>query len=166
MAGEMMKPRPKHAYVTLIDLPEAMPFGIESTKEDASLAQIDAAQKKLQESDVKLFAFVNILQKKLGEQLVYIGEDIIGEKFYKRFLFEKGGFVEIMTGVPVAISAHFIGIKRANKFAEALKHAIQKTVSDPKPAEIMVNTLVVNEEEAYKLTYEKWDKMRQIREGD
>lgn len=161
----MKKAKLKHAYVSLLDLPEALPFGIMNSKEYSNVKEMDADQLRQQESDKKLFEFVELMRKEMKEEFVFIGDDIIGEKFYKRFLFEKGGFIEIMTGVPVAISAHFTAINRANLFASALKKAIANTVAEKKFSEILENTLVVNEEESYKLTYETWDKVRQIREG-
>lgn len=161
-----MKKKLKHAYVTLVDLPEALTFGYQSAKEYTEAAQMEEDQKKQEEGDKKLFAFVDLLQSGMNEEFVFIGDDMIGEKFYKRFLFEKGGFVEIMTGVPIAISAHFTGLARAKTFADVLSKALEKTVENQQIAEILKNTLVVNEEEAYKLTYETWDKMRQVREGE
>src|SRR3989338_2658851 len=146
-----------HAYVTLLDLPEALPFGIVVSEEAEKLS---ADSRKLTESDRKLFAFIKVLERDFGERLVYIGEDVIGEKFYKRFLFEKNGFVEIMTGVPVVISAHFIGKARADKFAEALRKAIKQTVRDPKPQQILLSSIEVSEEESERISYDKWEKLK------
>jgi len=151
-----------HAYVTLLDLPEALPFGIVVSEEAEKLS---ADSRKLTESDRKLFAFIKVLERDFGERLVYIGEDVIGEKFYKRFLFEKNGFVEIMTGVPVVISAHFIGKARADKFAEALRKAIKQTVRDPKPQQILLSSIEVSEEESERISYDKWEKLKDIRGG-
>lgn len=152
----------RHAYVTLLDLPEAMPFGFVA---DEKMSQPDADEKKLAESDRKLIIFAAVLQKNFKEQLVYIGEDVIGEKFYKRFLFENNGFVEIMTGVPVVISAHLIGKARADKFADALRKTITQTIKDPKPRQILLSSIEVSEDEGDRLSYEKWEKLKDIRGG-
>lgn len=160
-----MSKKLKHAYVTLIDLPEALPFGVQPAKDALDIKQMEADQKKQQESDALLFTFIKQIRRNFKEELIYIGEDMIGEKFYKRFLFEKGGFVEIMTGVPIAISAHFTTLFRAKKFSAALVKALKVGVKEKKLVEILANTMIVNEEESSKLTYETWDKLRQIREG-
>ncbi len=154
----------KHAYATLIDLPEALPFG--SPPENLQeIADMDKLEKKEAAREKELFAFVKKLEKHLGERTCFIGEDIIGEKFYKRFLFEKGGFIELMTGEPVAISAHFTSKARAQKFADALGKSLKGVVKEAKLLEILNSSIVVDEEEGYKLTYEKWEKMKEIR-GD
>jgi hypothetical protein len=158
----MKKNQLSHAYVTLLDLPEAMPFGLVVGEESEKLSE---DSKKLVESDKKLFAFVKMLEKDFGERVVYIGEDVIGEKFYKRFLFEKNGFVEIMTGAPVVVSAHFIGKARADKFAEALRKAIKQAVRDPKPQQILLSSIEVSEEESERISYDKWEKLKDIRGG-
>lgn len=154
----------KHAYATLIDLPEALPFG-SPPEELSKLSDMEAVEKKEAMKEKELFAFVKKLGKFLGERTCFIGEDIIGEKFYKRFLFEKGGFIELMTGEPVAISAHFTSKARAQKFASALSKSLKGTVKKAKLLEILDSSTVVDEEEAYKLTYEKWEKLKEIR-GD
>ena len=149
-----------HAYVTLLDLPEALPFGFIASEK---FEQIEIDEKKMAESDAKLFSFISILQKNFKEELVYIGEDVIGEKFYKRFLFEKNGFVELMTGVPVVISAHFVGMARAKTFSEALKKTIKQVVKAPKPQQILLASIEVSENESERISYEKWEKLKDIR---
>jgi len=154
----------KHAYVTLIDLPEALPFGVPPSEQN----DVDAMEKEdkaNQQREKLLFNFMKRLEKGLGEASCFIGEDIIGEKFYKRFLFEKGGFVEMMTGEPVAISAHFTSKPRADKFAEALKKALKGTLKEKRLLEMLMSTIVVNEEEEYALSFQQWEKLKSIR-GD
>lgn len=150
----------KHFYVTLLDLPEAMPFTF-TTSEDIS--NLESDEKIERTAEKRLITFVSVLTKKYGEKFAYIGDDIIGEKFYKRFLFEKNGFLEIMTGVPAVISAHFTTEKKAKRFALALKATIQQQVKNEKARGVLVAGIEVSEDEASRLSFEKWEKLREIR---
>lgn len=150
----------KHFYVTLLDLPEALPFAFSQSGNFEDMekdAQNEAKAEKI------LLAFVAQLMKKFGDDFAYIGDDVIGEKFYRRFLFEKNGFVEIMTGVPAVISAHFTSKPRAEKFAEALKKTIQLQVKNKKAMSVLLQAVEVSEDDSSRLTFEKWEKLRDIR---
>lgn len=150
----------KHFYVTLLDLPEALPFSFTPSDEFKDL-ELDS--KKEAEADTKLMRFVSLLKKKFGEDFAFIGDDIIGEKFYKRFLLEKNGFVEIMTGVPSVVSAHFTNKQRAEKFAKALRETIKKQVTSEKAKSILLTAVEVSEDNSSRLSFEKWEKLRDIR---
>ena len=155
--------RTKHTYVVLIDLPEALPFEFKmiKTKPDGDgLRLLDGETKKTEE---ELFKFVARLEKHFKDEFSFIGEDIIGEKFYKRFLFPKGGFLEIMYQPPAALIGHFIELDRAKKFAEALEKVIDETVEDNKIKTILKNLIEINTEKEEPLTYEKWGKLAKIR---
>jgi hypothetical protein len=150
----------RHCYVVLIDLPEALPFEIMVGSKPGDISRIDGKELK---AEKELFSFVSELEKNFKEKFSFIGEDIIAEKFYKRFLFSKSGFMEIMYQAPVAIVAHFLDCKRASKFANALKKTIDKKIKDEKLNTILKNMVEVNSEKEETLTYEKWSKMREIR---
>lgn len=107
--------------------------------------------------------FLTKLEKNFKEEIFFIGEDIIAEKLYKRFLFPKSGFMEIMYQAPVSIIAHFIDMKRANRFALALKKTLNHIVTDEKIRSILTNMVEVNTEKEEALTYDKWSKMKEIR---
>ena len=153
----------KHTYVVLIDLPEALPFEfkLNRTKPDGDgLDMLDGEAKK---SEQELFKFVARLEKYFKEEFSFIGEDIIGEKFYKRFLFPKGGFLEIMYQPPAALIGHFIEPNRAKSFAKVLEKVIDETVKDDKVKMIIKNLIEVNTEKEEPLTYDKWSKLTKIR---
>jgi hypothetical protein len=151
----------KHTYVVLIDLPEALPFEFKLTKtKPDGLDELDGEAKK---SEEELFKFVTKLEKHFKEEFSFIGEDIIGEKFYKRFLFQKDGFLEIMYQPPAALIGHFIEPNRAKMFAKALEKVIDETVKDNKTNMILKNLIEVNTEKEEPLTYEKWSKLSRIR---
>jgi hypothetical protein len=147
----------KHSYVVLIDLPEALVFQIKKRKELKDLLMSDDEDPK------KIFEFVKVLEKVLGEEMSYIGEDMIAEKFYRRFILPKEGFIEIMSESPAVIIAHFIERGRAEKFASALKNTIRQVVKDKGLAEILVNLVEVCTEKEEPMTYQKWSEMKDIR---
>ncbi|GEM_PF-1280488 len=150
----------RHFYVTLLDLPEALPFAFNPS---GKFEEIEKDEKKEIIAEVKLQKFVVQLMKKFGEDFAYIGDDIVGEKFYKRFLFEKSGFLEVMTGVPAVVSAHFTTRARAEKFAQSLRETIKKQVTNEKAKPILLNGVEVSEDERSRLGFETWEKLRNIR---
>lgn len=151
----------KHTYVVLVDLPEALPFEFKLTK--AKPDGLDMLDGEAIKSEEELFKFVARLEKNFKEEFSFIGEDVIGEKFYKRFLFPKSGFLEIMYQPPAALIGHFIELDRAKKFAEALEKVIDETVKEDKIKMILKNLIEVNTEKEEPLTYEKWSKLTKIR---
>lgn len=151
----------KHVFVTLLDLLETLPFGFAQQFDGKTLAKMNDDEKNMLIAEGKLFEFAVSLEKTFGERLCYIGEDVIGEKFYKRFLFEKGGFIEVMTGLPVAMNAHFSDMKRAEKFALALKKSLAKFVKDRKKLELVANLVEIREDDP--LTVETWHKIHVVR---
>lgn len=145
----------QHSYVTLLDLPEALPFEQKKTK----------MLEKPSNQDEELFNFIKILEKNLKEELSFMGEDIIEGKFYKRFLFQKNGFLEVMYETPAAIIAHFIDEASAKKFASALKKTIKQVIKDSKTSTILQNLVEVKKQNIDSaLTYDKWTKIKKIRE--
>jgi hypothetical protein len=153
--------RTKHTYVVLIDLPESLPFEFKLTKtKPDGLDELDGEAKK---SEEELFKFVTRLEKHFKEEFSFIGEDIIGEKFYKRILFKKDGFLEIMYQPPAALIGHFIEPNRAKTFAKALEKVIDETVKEDKVKMILKNLIEVNTENEEPLTYDKWSKLTKIR---
>jgi len=117
------------------------------------------------EEDIKrVFEFVDLLEKEFGEEVSFIGEDVIAEKFYRRFLFPNGGFMEIMTEPPAAIVTHFIELERAKKFAEVLKKVLDKVVNEKTVCDILKKSIEVSTEKEDVLTYKKWTEMKSIRE--
>lgn len=137
----------KHSFVSFLDLPEILPFTPKNNS-DEYLS--------------KLFKFFDALGRLFKEKIYYIGQDNIAEKFYERFLFEKGGFVEVMAQKPVAIVAHFVEESRAKKFALALKAEVLK-IKTP-TAKLVSDSIGVSTEKEEVLDYKTWSKLRQIRE--
>lgn len=139
----------KHTFVSLLDLPEILPVAI--TKDTNT-----------ERADTALFRFIDELSRSFREKIYYIGQDNIGEKFYERFLFEKNGFLEVMTQKPVAIVAHFLEKKRAHKFANTLKSTISR-IKNP-VAKMVADSIEVSTEKEEVLGYKTWSKLKQIRD--
>ena len=151
----------KHTYVVLIDIPEALSFELKLKKRGPDgLPELDGEAKR---AEGELFKFVTRLEKHFKEEFSFIGEDIIGEKFYKRFLFPKGGFLEIMYQPPAALIGHFIKLDRAKKFAKALEKVMDETVQEAKVKMILKNLIEIKTEKEEPLTYQKWTKLTKIR---
>ena len=110
-----------------------------------------------------LAKFIKLLEKHYGEKLVYIGMDVIGEKYYERFLFQKGGFFEIMMESPLAMNAHFTTSVRAKKFALALKKALAKTLPKTPICKMLIDNVKASSEEDETLTVNKWDNLKKLR---
>lgn len=137
----------KHSFVVLLDLPEILPFSI-SGEEEVEMEELGS--------------FVDALAENFKENIYYIGQDTIGEKFYERFLLENGGFLEIMVRAPVAIVAHFVERKDAEHFAKALEKVILDL--NNKVAPLLAKSIEVQTEKEQPMDYKTWSKLRRIRE--
>ena len=91
--------------------------------------------------------------------------DVIGEKYYERFLFEKGGFLEIMMEAPVAINAHFCHKKRANDFEKAVKSVLSKTLKKDAISKMFIDNIKAASESDENIKVETWDKLKSIRKN-
>ena len=109
----------QHFFVPVLDISEALPFAVKPT--ETIKKNIDEQDRAKEELD----KFVSMLEKNLKENIFYMGFDVIGEKSYERFMFDKGGFFEVMTENPIVMNAHFVHEKRAKKFKDALKKTLQ-----------------------------------------
>lgn len=146
----------KHIFVPALDVGEILPFVVRKTK---TLQENIKEQERARNELVK---FIGMLEKNYKESIYYMGMDIIESKSYERFIFEKGGFFEIMIDSPLAMNAHFVHSEKAKKFCEALKKTIKSILKKDKVAEMFVNSIEVNSEQDQSLTYEKWDRMKNI----
>ena len=110
----------KHIFVPALDVGELLPFAVKQTRD------IRKSLEEQEKSRNELVKFIDKLEKNWKENIYYMGMDIIGEKSYERFIFQKGGFFEIMVEEPIALNAHFVDQKRAEKFLKALKKTLQQ----------------------------------------
>ena len=148
----------RHIFIPAVDVGEIVPFSIRKT---------DSVQESIQSQDgakKALIAFIDKLEAQFGESIYYLGFDEIGGKFYERFMFEKGGFFEIMMEAPLAMNAHFTGQERANSFCEALKQTLREALPKDKVAQMFIDSIAVQSEQDDSLTYKKWETMKEIRD--
>ncbi len=149
----------KHIFVPALDVGELLPFVIKKTK------NLQESIKEQERARNELVKFIDNLEKNYREPIYYIGMDIIEAKSYERFIFEKGGFFEIMTESPMAMNAHFAHDNQAKKFCEALKKTIKQIMKKDKMSEMFINSIEINNEQDQSLTFEKWDRMKSIKKG-
>lgn len=150
----------KHVFVPALDVGEILPFAVKKTKNVKNDLETQEQAKK------ELVRFIDKLEKNFAESIYYMGMDIIGEKAYERFLFHKGGFLEIMVEEPAAINAHFIDQKRAKKFMLALQKTIKQMILKSEMAESLIKSIEVQNEQDTSLSVEKWNIMKKIRSSE
>lgn len=147
----------KHIFVPALDVGEILPFVIRKTKNlKDSITEQERARKELER-------FVDKLQKSYKEPIWYMGMDVITGKTYERFIFEKGGFFEIMTEAPLALNAHFVHDAKAKKFLIALKKTLKATLPKGPATELFLESIHVQSEEDEDLKYKTWTSLKQIR---
>ena len=147
----------KHIFVPALDVGEFLPFGIkETTKLGDQIKEQERAKKELEK-------FIIMLEKEFGEPIWYMGTDIIGEKYYERFIFENGGFLEVMMESPVAINSHFVHENRAEKFREALKNSMSKILPESPITNMFLESIELQSSDDETLTVHKWNIMKNIR---
>ena len=95
-----------------------LPFAV---KEELKL---DKKLKKTHEAWSSLEKFMKILEKYFKEKIYSMGFDIINNKCYERFMFEKNGFLEIVIGKNPEIEAAFSNERKIKRFKKALDKTI------------------------------------------
>ena len=147
----------KHIFVPALDVSELLPFSIKkSTKLSLIMKEQERASKELEK-------FIDKLQKNYMEAVWYMGMDVIVGKTYERFIFEKGGFFEIIIESPIAMNAHFVHEKQARKFKDALKKTLKQVMPKNEVSEMFINSIEIGNEESESLTYKTWSDIKEIR---
>jgi hypothetical protein len=149
--------RTQHFFVPVLDVGELLPFSIKTIKDiKKSMAEQERARTELEK-------FIDLLEKMFKEKIFYMGMDVIEAKTYERFMFEKGGFLEIMMETPLALNAHFVEEKRAKSFSEAIKKTFQIILKNDSVTKMLIDSISPNSEHDDSLTYEKWDIMKHVK---
>jgi lipoate-protein ligase A len=150
----------RHIFVPALDVGEFLPFCVrQSHKLSDQIKEQERAKKELER-------FIELLEKNFKEPIWYMGMDIIGERSYERFIFEKGGFFEVMTESPVALNAHFVHEERAKAFCSALRAAFADILPRSKITEMFIDSINVETQDDERLTVHKWHAMKNIRENE
>lgn len=147
----------KHIFVPVLDVGEIVPFTLKET---------DSVGENMEEQEntrAKLAEFIDKLELKFGEGIYYLGFDEIAGKFYERFMFENGGFFEIMIEAPLAMNAHFTDKKKADKFCRAVQGTLKIILPDSPISKMFIESISVQSQEDESLTYKKWETMKDIK---
>ncbi|MBI5390894.1 hypothetical protein HZB02_05355 [Candidatus Woesearchaeota archaeon] len=150
----------RHFFVSVLDVNEMLPFMV---KKKANLGQSMDEQERARN---ELEKFIDLLSKSFKEPVWYMGMDIISGKSYERFIFENGGFFEVMVEAPIALNAHFVHQKRGAQFAKALQETLRKQLPASPITEMFLHSIEVQDEAHgtdQSLTFKDWDKMKDIR---
>ncbi len=146
----------KHVFVPCLDVGDLLPFSVRKTKTlKESIEEQERAKREM-------VAFIDRLEKGYGQAIYYMGMDIIESKSYERFIFEKGGFLEIMVESPLAMNAQFVHDAQARKFCTVLKKTFRSILKKDGVSEMFINSIEVNTEHDESLTYEKWERIKSI----
>jgi hypothetical protein len=148
--------------VSLVDLPESLVFSVGDSDKGNFKQQMD----RQENSQKALFHFIDTLSSSFDEKIYYMGQDVIGEKFYYRFQFGKQGFLEVMNQAPVSIIAHFIDEKRAKLFFSVLKKNLSYAVREDRrnTLDILLANLELSKQTDEGLKVETHAKLARIRE--
>ncbi len=147
----------KHIFVAVLDVNEICPFSVSPTK------NIEQGLKEQQKSQQELIKFIELLEKNFGQNIFYMGMDIIEAKYYERYMFDKNGFLEVLMDKPVAINAHFTEEKLAEKFKKALQETLLKVLPETPISKMFVDSIEVQSQKEQSLTYDTWTKLKDIR---
>ncbi len=141
----------KHIFVPALDVGEILPFAVHRQR------SLQENLKEQERAKLELIKFVNLLEKNYGRKVYYMGMDVIASKSYERFIFEDGGFLEIMIESPLALNAHFVHQDQARKFRRALAKTLQQGLPRGITSKLFIRSITVQKEqdESY---LEKWDK--------
>ncbi len=154
----MVKKELKHYFVPVLDVSEKVPFSINiNCSVKKRMENQDYAKKELNN-------FISKLSKEFKEKIVYIGMDVIGEKYYERYLFEKGGFLEVMMEKPLAINAHFSHEARAKKFEKSIKKIFNNMLGSDPVSKMFIENIGIGTDET-NLKVSTWDKLKNIRKN-
>ncbi len=149
--------RTKHIFVAALDVGEILPFAIKKMK------TLQEGIREQERALAQLAAFIGLLESKYKQKIYYMGLDVIQEKTYERFIFEKEGFFEIMMETPLALNAHFIEKKHADRFCTALKTTLRELLPLSPISDMFLESIKVEDENSQSLTYKAWDEMKDIR---
>ena len=106
-------------------IPNAFIFSVEKGLPFQVRKEGLSAFKELERANAVLQRLVRRIEKRFHDVVWYIGTDIFADGIYERFVFNKGGFMEIRAGSNAGIYAYFNEEKRANNFKDALQFALK-----------------------------------------
>jgi hypothetical protein len=149
----------RHIFIPALDVGEIVPF---------TLKKAQTVQESIDEQErirTVLAQFIEKLEVRFQEGIFYLGFDEIAGRFYERFMFEHGGFLEIMVEAPLAMNAHFTDEQKAAKFCQAIKDTLREMLPDNPISRMFIDSIEVQNQNDDSLTYKKWETMKEIKNG-
>ncbi len=149
--------KPNYKRVSIVDVNELLSFA----KTEYHELEEQIKEEKRVEDELKVF--IKAIEKHSKHKIHYIGHEKRHGKHLIRFLFKKGGFLEVMVEKPLAINAHFLNEEHAEKFAHGLKKALHEVLPENKVKDMVINDVKV--EDGFKedvLTFDKWSTIHKI----
>ena len=150
----------KHFFVAALDVGELLPFSVRQTK------NVNENFTEQERSRKELVKFIDALQKNYKQPIWYMGMDVIGEKNYERFIFEKGGFFEVMMEPPLALNAHFVHSEHAESFKKTLQKTLRELMKKTPISEMFIDSISVQTESDEELKVASWTKIKEVRGAD
>ncbi len=148
----------RHCCVSLLDVPEVLPFGFEPSATENLVEILEDTD----HSEDMLMEFMTDLETEIKEPIYRLGQDMVGEKLYRRYLLERDGFIEVALEKPAAVIAHFTNIKRGKDFAAALEKTITKYVEGD-IAKLLCDDINISYQQESELTQYKLQELRNLR---
>ena len=142
----------QHYIVIVVDVQELIPLEDESKRGLEKEASVAKHTKEL----------ISLLQKNYHDKILYIEEGSVGGRCVQRFLFKKGGLLELIEDKPFAIKAHFVKRNEADHFLRALKKTLRQIVPENPVKEMFINDIGVDIIENDPLSEEKWTLLHNV----
>ncbi|MFH1641429.1 MAG: hypothetical protein ABIC04_00860 [Nanoarchaeota archaeon] len=141
--------RLKHVFIPVLDVCNLLPFTLKATDDQ-------------QPAKNELMEFVKKLENNYEETIYHIEKDIIKTENYEKFIFENGGFMEIMIEAPVVMTAHFSDMKKAKKYKNALIKTLKMIIPHNQLTTMFMNSIEIKHKSSDDLNIEKWTKIKQV----
>ncbi|MBU0756941.1 MAG: hypothetical protein KKF44_02660 [Nanoarchaeota archaeon] len=147
----------EYKVVTLLDIDQLLTF----VKNDVHSVEDDLKEERRVEKELK--EFIREVEKHSGHKIQYIGHEKRYGRHLVRFIFKKGGFLEVIVEKPLSMNGHFINQKHAEMFMKGLKKVLNKKLPDHPVKSIFIESIKI--EDGFKddlITLDTWNKMHRI----
>jgi|SRR3989344_492863 len=118
--------------IELIEAKEAC-FYLEVKSDDFPFISVGKRFSDLEKANIDLQDFVRLIEKKF-DSIWYMGTDYFGSELFERFMFHRGGFMEISLNGEIRV---YFREDKIEKFKEALNYAIEKMSSETRASRIV-----------------------------
>ncbi len=126
-------------------------------------SELDQQIKEEERVEKELREFIKHVEKHSGHKIHHIGNSKDFGVFMVKFLFKKGGFMEVIGERPLTLKAHFINKKDADMFAKGLKKALHNLLPETPVKDMVIDSIAV--EDGFKeeqISVGKWKKMNKL----